>query len=264
MKVIYYPGGGSGTGSCEFDIEDPVPTTHGGLTAGTHINGLTPCDVLQMILYPYQSPAFTSFYIEGQTATLEVGDKVTGGERNFIWSTINDQNIIPNTISIKDITAGIDLITNTANDGYETIDIGNDKILTTPGTYTWRIIGINTKNQQFSRDFSVRWYYRVYWGASENDTLTEDQVKALSNSALKQNYSGNYSFTTDGTPVYYFIVYPDSWGEISSWVDSDTNFAVDYQYVGTVDITNDYGVTTTYKLLRTTYKQTQSLNSIVS
>jgi len=84
------------------------------------------------------------------------------------------------------------------------------------------------------------------------------------NSALKSGFSGNYNYSNGGSEVYYFIAYPESWSNISSWVDSDTGFGVDYTQATNVDITNSYGVTVTYKVFRTTYKQTSDLHSSIS
>lgn len=243
---------------------NPVPVNHGGLEAGTDINGMSVRDVLHMILYPYQYPSFTQFYINAQPSIIEVGDVVNGGVRTFTWSTSNSQNIQPNSIAIKDVTGNVVLGSNLANDGTEDLDIGADKQLTSPGTYTWQISGLNTKNQTFTRNFTVRWEYRVYWGYNANDTLTEIDVKNLQNSQLKQNFSGNYSFSNPGSLVYYYWVWPDTWGLPNSITDTDTGFAVDWDDNGTVDVTNAFGVTTTYRVIRTTYQQNADLNSSVN
>ncbi len=248
-----------------MNAPDPLPQDHGGLEAGEIVDGMPVNEVLKRILFPYQYPSFTSFNIASQTQSLEVGDKVAGGTRTFNWSTINDENIKDNSISIIDVTnSNTTLVSGLANDGTEDVDIGADKSLTSPGTYTWRITGENTKNQTFQRDFNVRWYYRVYWGANVNDTLTEADVKNLSNSQLKSGFAGTYNFTNSGNSEYYYIVYPDSWGDYNDWKDTDTGFGVDGTNAGTVDVTNDYGVTITYRMIRTTYQQTSDLHSQMS
>ncbi len=250
-------GGGGGIGSgCTFSTSDPVPENHGGLESGTTITGLSACEVLQQILYPYQYPSFTAFYMDSQSTTLEVGDKVVGGTRSFRWNTSNSSNIQSGSIEIRDLTGGNVLVSNLDNDGQENVDIGNDKVLTSSGSYTWQIRGLNTKNETFTRNYSVRWYYRVYWGPATTDTLDEAAVKALSNSQLKSSFAGTYNFNVVDGEDYYYIVYPDSWGSIGQAVDCDNGFGWDMSEAGTVNITNDYGVTTTYRLLRTTYKQT--------
>jgi len=259
---VIYPdiGAGGGSGGCVMQTEDAVPETHGGLEAGTDINGMQPCDVLKMILFPYQYPAFTSFYIDGQATQLEVGQVISGGVRTLKWTTSRPENIQENSISIKDVNANQVLGQNLANDGQEDLDIGSDK--TSNGInsyYTWRISGVNTKGQTFSRDFRVYWRARVYWGTSVNDTLTENEVKNLENSALKSGYAEHYSFDNpNGEGLYYYIVYPTEWGEVNQAVDCDNGFGWDISYAGDIDVTNSYGATITYKLLRTTYKQTGS------
>jgi hypothetical protein len=243
-----------------MNVSEPVPVNHGGLTAGTHINGLNPCDVLQMILYPYQAPSFTSFYMEGQNTVLEVGDKVTGGVRVFHWSTSNSQNILPNSILIRDLTTNQILASNLDNDGSESVDIGSDKIKTTAGNYTWRIEGTNTKNQTFSRNYTVEWRYRVYWGSNPNPSLTEEEIKNLQNSELKTNFNGTYSFNviSGGDGDYFYIVYPNAWGSINQTADCTNGFGWDITEIGVVNVTNNFGVTIPYKVVRTTYKQTQN------
>jgi len=255
--------GGTG-GGCIIERTDPVPSSHGGVEAGEVLQGKTPCEVLEQILYPYQYPAFTSFYIEGQATALEVGQSVAGGTRTFNWSTSNSSNVAPSSISISDMNVSSVLADGLDNDGTEALDIGADKVLTAPGAYTWRIEGDNTKGGSFHRDYSVRWYYRVYWGANVNDSLTEADVKALSNSQLKSGFAGAYNFTNSGSSDYYYIVYPDSWGDYNDWKDTDTGFGVDGTNAGTVDVTNDFGVTITYRMVRTAYQQTSNLNSQLS
>lgn len=258
-------GGGSGQG-CLIDVDEPVPTTHGGLEAGAVIKDQTACDVLETILFPYQYPAFTSFYINGQATTLEVGDAVVGGTRDFRWNTSNNQNIQANSITIKDVTENTVLGSNLANDGQENLDIGADKVVTTPnGSHIWRISGINTKNQTFSRDFKVTWLARVYWGLTTNENPDETEIKNAANSQLKSNKTGTYNFNNPGGEYYYFIAFPVNYGSTyNSWRDTDSGFEVDGTFANDVSITNSFGVTLTYKVLRTTYKQTTDLNSQLS
>jgi len=249
-------GGGGGGEGCKITTSDPVPTDHGGLESGTTITGLNACEVLQQILYPYQYPSFTAFYMDSQSSTLEVGDTVAGGTRVFRWNTSNSSNIKENSIEIIDVNAGTTLASGLANDGQESVDIGSDKRLTSAGSYVWRIKGVNTKNESFTRNYSVRWLYRIYWGPATTDTLDEAGVKALSNNQLKTSFNGTYNFSAVDGEDYYYIVYPSSWGSINQATDCDNGFGWDISEVGNVNITNDYGVTTSYKLVRTTYKQT--------
>jgi len=256
----------SGTKIKSPDPSNPLSPTLvavGGLEAGTDINGMAATDVLIKMLYPYQYPAFTSFAISGQATTLEIGNKVVGGVRDFTWATSNNSNIVADTVTIKDLSTGTVLASASANDGAESIDIGIDIVNSTPNaSHAWRIEAKNTKDQTFSRDFRVYWRARVYVGNSTLDVLTESDVKALPN-GLRSNVSGAFNFAT-ATSSYFYIVYPDAWGDIGGWVDTDTGFAVDYTYTGTVNITNAFGVTMAYRLLRTTNQLSSNLNSNIS
>jgi hypothetical protein len=93
--------------------------------------------------------------------------------------------------------------------------------------------------------------------------LSDSEIKNLSNTRITSGYDGSYNFTYDGTNKYYYVVYPDSWGDFSNWKDTDSGFTVDSTKVGTVDVTNDFGVVITYVVWRTTYQQGGDLNSII-
>ena len=257
--------GSGGSGGCLMNENNPIPSNHGGLESGTNINGLTPCDVLDMILYPYEYPSFGSFYLDSQSTTLEVGDKIAGGTRTFKWTTSHQENIVDNTIKITDINTSTVLGENLTNDGTEDLDIGSDKVKTTPNSsYTWRIEAKNTKNQTFSRNYTVHWRAKVFWGNSINATVDENEVKNNFTSQLKSNFTGNYNYTNGGQEEYYYILFPDSLGSISNWKDTDTGFGVDYTQLDNINITNDFSVTLSYKVYRTTYKQTSDLHSSIS
>ena len=258
-------GGGSGEG-CLIGTDEPVPEDHGGLEAGTVIKDQTACAVLETILFPYQYPSFTSFYINGQATTLEVGQIMSGGVRDFRWSTTNNQNIIANSIEISDVTESNVLGSNLVNDGQENLDIGSDKVETTPNSsHTWRITGRNTRNQTFSRDFKVTWLARVYWGLTTNENPDETEIKNAANSQLKNTKNGTYNFSNPGGEYYYFIAFPVNYGSTyNSWRDTDSGFEVDGTFANDVSVTNSFGTTLTYKVLRTTYKQTTDLNSQLS
>lgn len=254
-------GSSTGASGCVINRSDPIPITHGGLTSGTIIENMTPCQVLEQILYPYMKPQFTSFYIQDQQTTLEIGDSVHGGNRIFRWATINNNNISPNSISIRDKDNNI-LAENLENTGSQSIEI--DTITNnSQSSFYWTIFGKDTKGEIFSRQFTVTWLPRIYWGNSTKAILEESDVKMLDNSKLASSVNGNYSFMSEVSPVYYYIVFPSNMS-FNKWIDVNSGFAVDYTIVGNIDITNDFGVTTTYTMIRTTYLQNGNLESRVS
>jgi len=258
-------GGGGGSGSsCDITNADPVPNDHGGLSAGTVIAGQSSCHVLETILFPNQHPYFINFTMDSQDSNLEIGETVTGNVRTFTWSIGNSSELKPNSIAIYDVNDGNYLVSNLANDGTEDVDIGTNKTFNTPGTYTWKIEGEATDGTIFSRNYTISWNYVIYYGAHVDVSPDETTIKNNFSNRLSDTPAGSYTYSAPSTSSYFYIVYPDSLGDINSWIDTDTDYSVDYVYDGTIDITNSIGITTTYRYLRTNYKQDVALNSAVT
>jgi hypothetical protein len=227
----------------------PMPESLGGYAVGTTFNNVSIENILTGLLYPYQEPAFSSFYIDGQTTILEVGDSIPAGNATFKWTTTNPTNVSPNMITISDSTAGVLLLQDLENDGSETIALPSSITKTSPASNTWTILTENTQNQNFSRNFSVLWRWRTYYGTSQSPTLDENGVKGLINSTLENNFSGNKTFAAND---YKYIAYPTSFGLKTSFKDTATGFGVAMEPAITLSITNQFGSETTYYVHRTT------------
>ncbi len=224
----------------------------------------------------YASPAFLTFSITGQAASLEVGASIGADDYTFTWSTSNSANVQPDTIAITDTTASVELASGLANDGSEVITL--DAItLTAPGSQVWTISGTNTHSGSFSRTFTVNWLWRVYAGTSANATLTANQIKALSDSsALQAAFPGSYSLSAGG---YKYFCYPDSLGDAAMFRDPNTGFPIsmatssdDAAYSNTangwsyalVSVTNAQGVATDYRVYRSQFTLGGSLTMAVT
>jgi hypothetical protein len=82
----------------------PVPTTLGGVEAGTTFDNVPINEVLNNLLYPYQAPAFTSFTISGlASTTYELGYTFPANDYTFVWSTSNQANIQADSIILNSI-----------------------------------------------------------------------------------------------------------------------------------------------------------------
>jgi hypothetical protein len=132
----------------------------------------------------------------------------------------------------------------------------------TVSSNVWRITGTNTNASNFTADFTVNWYWRLYYGTSANTTLTEPQIEALVNSFLDNDFAGSFSFAGGN---YKYFCYPDSYGSINTIKDSATllNIAMASTvddaffsnsangiYYGLVSVTNTNGVSTNYRVYR--------------
>lgn len=234
-------------GSGSYTNTTPVPSTVGGITAGTTFEDVPVTDVITQLLYPYQVPAFTAFAISGQTTTLEVGQNIPAGTKTFTWSTSNGANIKPDTIKILDVTNSTTLVDLSANDGTESIAVP-EYVKNTATSHTWRIEAKATSEATISRNFAVNWQWKVYYGESALGSLVESDVEALRVGTLKSSPNGTYNMLGGG---YKWICYPTAMGLKTTFKDVDTNFDVAMNPVETVSITNQYGVTTDYYCHRT-------------
>lgn len=240
----------------------PVPTTIGGIAAGSTFSNQTMQQMWDALLYPYQAPAFSSFSISGQSTTVEVGTSISG-TKTFNWSTTNSANIQANTIGIVDITNSTTLATGLANDGTESILLPSAVIKNSAASNTWRITGTNSVASNFTADFVVNWYWKIYYGTSSNTTLSEAQIEALANASLTNSITGSFSFVGGN---YKYFSYPDVYGSINTIKDATTSLNVAMAssvddaffsnsangiYYGIVSVTNTNGVSTNYRVYRT-------------
>ena len=240
----------------------PLPITHGGAIAGMTFNNMTMQEMFDLILYPYQEPAFIDFYINNISNEYEIGDSISINQ-TFIWNTSNDNNIKPNTIQIS----GDNLTTLTELTNDKTENIIFNSIITRnasdgPGTKNWHIQAENTKDNTFSRNYSIRFDYRMYIGNSSTTILNENQIESLNDyNSIHNGHNGTFTVSAGG---YKFIAFADVYGAVNSFKDPDNGFDID-MYNGysinentwsyeIISVTNSFGETINYRLYRTTYE----------
>lgn len=248
-----------------------MPEDVGGIDSGSNFSeesenpgGPIPFnDLITMLLYPYQDPAFTSFSIAGQDALVEVGTSLSANIA-FTWSTSNDENIQEDSLNIKD--SGNIVLADQTNDGAETYQPAAAIVKTSPSSHTFRIEGTNTKGAIFARNLTITWGLRVYFGISANASLTTPVgIVGLGQSGIKSNYPGNYSFSA-GVDQYKYIAIPEVWVGANGISIKDTGGLgsdVAHSFVGDVDIESN-GVVTSYKIFRSTNKLGGALTVSVS
>jgi hypothetical protein len=207
MFVMWDATSGQYIGSfIEYTNATPTTATVGGVPAGTVFNATTLTAIFNELFYPYLVPEFTSFDIQGQTSPIEVGATISGSQ-TFVWTISNPTNLTPNSITITDVTASTILGSSLANTGSFVTTISAQRV--TEGAYTWGISATNTESGSLTDDYSVDWYFRVYYGESANTTLDAAQIIGLNFSQLSNTFAGTYSF---GAGNYKYIAFPDSFG----------------------------------------------------
>lgn len=259
LSLLLGSGGGSG-GTETFTNSGGTPVTVAGIPAGSTFLNQTMTEMWNALLYPYQSPGFSSFLIVGQSLNIEVGDEVPSGITVFNWSTSNSSNVSANTITIKDNTSSTTLASNLPNVSSTAVTI-NSIVNTVATSNTWGIVGFNSHNISFSDTFSVNWRYRVYYGTSASSPLSSAQIISLASSSLATTFAGTFAF---GPGDYKYFTYPSSFGTATNFVNTANSFTIPMENVYVVSVTNTFGVTVNYNVHRSTNILGGSINIQVS
>ena len=250
-----------GGGSDIYNNALPTPADLGGIPMGTTFTDQTMSDMWTALLYSYTDPTFDSFDISGQATPLEVGDS-TYEDPVFEWSITTPENVNASCIYIDDLTGSANIIsdgdiTPPAYGTYSPIT------KTTATTNAFRITGTNTKSEPFTRDWTVTWQWRRYYGETATTPLNATAIKALRVSGLTSGFAGTYAFVA-GANKYKYLSYPSALGTATTFKDASTNLDVPFQTVYTVSVTNAFGVTTNYNVHRSTNKIGGAINIVVS
>lgn len=235
-------------GECYYTNLNPLEVAHGGATVGMTFTNQTMQQMFDCILFPYQSPTFSSFSMSGLTSVLECGVYFTGGSHTFSWGTTSSGNVQPNTIQIRDVTNAVNLATGLANDGTEVLDIGSDITKTSTGvSHTWNISGTNTHSGAITpRTTSITWYSPFYYGVGAPD-LTVAQVQALTKSV---SGFGDKAYQFSPVSQVYYFAFPAAYGELISILDTNGFETIADWTLRTEDFTNNptnyNGITVAY------------------
>lgn len=237
-----------------------TPSTLGGIASGSTFANKTWQQMMDALLYPYQTPSFTTLAITGQSSPVEVGSSIAANP-TFTWATANATNISANTIQITDVTnANAVLVSGSANDGTQAVTLATIT-KSTATSHTFRITGTNTNTATFTRDLTIAWQWKRYYGESASASLNETGIEALRVGGIVSGFAGTYSFSAGG---YKYLSYPTALGTATSFKDQSTNLDVPFEAATTVSVTNTYGVTTTYNVHRTTNVLGSAINIIVA
>jgi hypothetical protein len=222
-------------------------STVGGITAGTNLVDKSLYEVFDLLLNPYQPPAFTSFGITGQSQTLEIGDSIASGSKSFAWSISNSSNVTANTLSITG-EPGTIVSSGSITSPYSYNLASAITKTTVNSTSTFNISATNSKSSTFSSSFTVTWKANLYVGKNTGTTINEAAAEALT-ASLGGLPTGNKSFAAGAGYIYY--AYPSNFADINTMKDVATNLDVPYIKLSDISITNSFSITTTYKVFRT-------------
>ena len=193
------------SGDATYNRTEPMAITVGGATVGATFNG-TIQDALDKILYPYQAPTFSSFYIDGVPTTYEVGDTFAGGSVTFKWTTTNSTNVKPNSVDCNGVTGLADTGSNV-----QTIP---SVTKTTATVQVYTISALSTIDVAFTKNFNLVWSLKRYWGVSPLTELSDDDIKAMS-SEFATNRTKSVTYDCTGGRYFYYA-YPTSFGDLNN------------------------------------------------
>ena len=244
------PSGPPGTGTnVTYTNANLTPVAVGGIAASSSFSGATLQQMFDTLLYPFYPPAFTSFYIVGQSASVEVGDTVVMANAVFAWYTSYGMYVVNPSIYVTDVTRSINYTLSPINNtGTVQVSAGATSVSkSTAASNTFGIQGTDTHANGFSSTFTINWYWRQYWGTNANTSLTDVQIKALVSSVLSSSAAGSRSFAAGD---YKYIA---TTATLTSFIDTGTGNPVPMDTLTPVSVTNANGKTVTYNVYRSHY-----------
>lgn len=258
---------------------DTTPTTEtvGGITAGTTLTGLNSIEILERMLYAYQTVAFTTFNTGLGTTTIELGTSIGGGNRSTSWTANNSSNIVTNGISVTytGISSGeIVIVTNGISTTYTGIASGeivsglpyfpttlalnypSFSSNTIGSTLTFTIRADQQEGADATRSQVYTWRSKIYVGKNENADYTQlNNFNQLSNT-VSSLITSSSSPAVSGLEIgegagYVYIFVHSSLNNITSIAIGSTDQTSAFQLVnGSYSMTNSTGQASTYKVYR--------------
>lgn len=211
-----------------------------------------------------------SYSTNGVTVDVGRGIKVDG----FQYSVSNPSQTTDNSVTFYDANTPVQTgYSDTGTTG--TLSSVITDTANSPAGESFKLSVVDSGSGQnvtvYSSSKVNYWRYRLRAGASTTDTISSstDAGNLWSGMSLAYNQLGlkttfSFSATTqmDTSGYYTWIAYPSSFGNLSSvLLDGNTNVLSDFESPVDYNITNDYGVTTSYRFYRSTYDNAFSSSS---
>lgn len=181
--------------------------------------------------------AFRTFSGGGQ---YERGQTVTPG---LSWSlSRKGEEVVPDTATVNGSTDGVSEDKKSYVSGEPVQDDEDFLVEASSGT------------QMVSRTATFRFLYRKWWGVSEKAELTSEDVLSLAGSQLASGRAlGAASFDCTGGKYPYYVIPSELADGIECWIGGLRNSDLS---VADLDVTNVYGVSHGYKVIRLNELQT--------
>jgi hypothetical protein len=219
VKLNAIPDGGSTT----YDGQSPTTLAVGGMPSGTVLTGRTLVSILEEILVDYLLPSFSSFASADIPSIEEVGVTISGF-KNFTWGTTNPGNVSANTIYIKFLDTDTFILSASANDGAESVDVGtiNNPV---PVLRQWRprLTATNAANIDGPIK-SMNVIYPYFYGKASGSKPTGDQALINGGTKVKNVSSGTLVIPFNSiASEFLWFAHPASETTKTKWYVTEIN-----------------------------------------
>ena len=199
----------------KFEIDMPTVNAHGGVAAGTDLNGLTTHEILKKILYPYVEPSLGNATASPNGGTYEKGVTKT---ITSVSISITKKSELITSVALYNGSTLIEEKTGDAvkNGGTITFSNVNIEVPTNGNQLTVKVTDAANKTYE-KKTSSMTFVYPYYMGSCAagtaiDETLVESLTKKVESKGNKSN-----SFTvSDGHMVF---AYPKAHGVLNSILD---------------------------------------------
>ena len=232
---------------------ETFPEDVGGVVAGTSFsNGTSAIEILETILFPYQSVSFSAFDIGLSSGPYEVGQTAGNSTVNSTWSTSGPgANWVAGSLSIS-ANQGVGTLASGLNyDGSPQSISHGAYNFTSELTLTFTITGQQDQGSNPSRTDTMNWRYRYFsgkTGAGFNGTgLTAQGFTDTLSRTSPNNWSVTFRAASPPDKAYFII--PDvEFSGTPTFTDTGTGFAFPFTNAGTFTHTNAYGYDVDYTI----------------
>ena len=225
-----------------FEIDMLTVNAHGGVAAGTDLNGLTTHEILKKILYPYVEPTLGNATASPNGGTYEKGVTKT---INSVSISVTKKSEAITSVALYNGSSLIEEKTGDAVKNGGTITFSNVNVVvpTNGNQLTVKVTDAANKTYE-KKTTSMTFVYPYYMGSCAagtaiDETLVESLTKKVESKGTKSN-----SFTvSDGHMVF---AYPKAHGVLNSILDPN-NFETIGNYTRSeVNVTGLDGTTQAY------------------
>lgn len=250
-----------GGAEARFTITPVV--SDGDIQAGTTYEDISSEELWRLKLEPYLAPAFAAFQIGGQgSRTVLVGTSFPAGFKSFTWATSQAANVAANSVTLRDETADTTLVSNTANDGVQSLSTA--AFTAVKGTSRlYSISATDTRGNTLTAKITISGQHESYFGYSPNASLNAAQVVALGNAQLQGSRARTVAGVTATNGDYFYYAYEAAEGDLTGVIlDGAAPILGAFQKLGDVAATNSAGAAVTLRVYRSNAPNAFSNNTL--